>query len=1174
MPKNPFLKALSLSLAFVFTVESSVWAVPDSLARHSPAGSANGIDGIEIPESLGTLQSRYFPETPVSGKPFIIHIQDAHAQPEAQRNIRAILDYLAQNKKIQKIAVEAAFGKLGPKQFEFFRDPTANGIMADHLTEMGELTGAELFAMGPGSAGVELYGIEEEAIYIESFRAFRQVKSRKQETEEVLRAYDKSLDQTEARVFSKDLWNWIKKKKEWDEKKDEALDYFRALRELAAKYLKLDLSDAANQFEWPNLTRLLKAEETESKFNRETAISQIRELSRVILRATPQGGYSVEPEGSGREVLRYAQDDAKRGFLLEGLDLLINSKPFALWLAANTAFPEIKTSRRFFELLYEEAQGLKIPLLNYPDFLTLGGLLILREELDSAGLFKELKTLEDRLESVVAKSEQEKKLLQIAKDFSILRKLAALEMSREDYEIYTARKQELAPEVFRKRVLEFSPLCEGCEKIERNPDATGYLVVKNTPRDDISDIQIDSKGRRQGEGDYPLLSQEVLALSEKFYELSRKRDRVLIENTLKSVAKDKATVLIAGGFHSEGFAEFLKSEKIPHMVITPKITHFANDGLYEKVMMGENANLEDFTATGDTLGRVLFTSLMRGPGLLKEMDIAPQQLQAVAAKVILENVIPGLSKQGKTPEEIQNVLSSFVEEHRWIFGNTRFVRLESGDYGLETGEVRPAVMAEAPVRRAEVRMSDKEIQTVLLLVGWGAFAVGAAYWQWRNKQRAVGDETRGQFNREEQKQTADFYQVSISTAPSVTDPDNPDFVVIDGGEEAAVNKAATAIQFIYPHYKIQNQTPSPDGYRVILSQLTRSEVRMPEAVSPKWNLKTNAGFFQVEQVRISVERVFVKEGSAKAQARVEFDHPTNHYWIYTPEGYQKIRPGGTLRPEPRKGDAGLENHFSLLLGENDFFYVGSDRVKSGDASDILAKFKIVKVGLFSKTLTFEAEIKKGTAVSEVIPLSFEAPGGNFPRKVNEQIRIGDQNEIVVTVVEIMNEKEPSVRIGIKADSRVPVRRAELSSLAHSVALTDMSKQSLQETPGLTLRRYLGQKVIINENIILTVLAVEGDQAVLGINAPRKIQVSAVELPPSGSEARTAPKILFADKPGKINELQALAGRQLIQIIRENEMGGGKDPVWLKQVLREEQPDVIIVRSDTKLDRAALEILAA
>src|SRR5205807_123898 len=136
--------------------------------------------------------------------PFIIHIQDAHAQPEAQRNIQAILAYLARNKKIQKIALEGAFGKLEPKQFQFFRDPAASQIMADHLAQMGELTGAELFALDHKAPEVELYGIEEEALYAESFRTFRQVKSRKKETEEVLKAYEKGLDEAEARIFSKD----------------------------------------------------------------------------------------------------------------------------------------------------------------------------------------------------------------------------------------------------------------------------------------------------------------------------------------------------------------------------------------------------------------------------------------------------------------------------------------------------------------------------------------------------------------------------------------------------------------------------------------------------------------------------------------------------------------------------------------------------------------------------------------------------------------------------------------------------------------------------------------------------------------------------------------------------------------------------------------------------------
>lgn len=594
------LRGISLALALVFTAESAVWAAPDALSLRSVSSPSAGVSGIEIPESLGTLQSRYIPENAAPDSPFIIHIQDAHAQPEAQRNTQALLNYLARNQKIQRIALEGAFGKWDSRPFQFFRDPQANRVMADRLVEMGEWTGAELFTMDPQNTQIELFGVEDKALYAESFRTFRQVKSGKKETAAILREYEQTLEQTEARIFSKDLWKWMQKKKAWDEKKDEALDYFRVLREMASRYLKLDLGDASNQFEWPNLTRLLKAEEMEARFNRETAAAQIRELI-VILRAKPDPKGLLR-RGSGKEILRSAQDDKRHHFILEGLNLLgDSSKPFEPWLSANTAFPQIKTARRFFELLYEESQSRQIALLNYPDFLALGGLLILREEIDSSVLLKELKIIEPKLEEAMACSEQEKKLLQTANDFSLLKKIVSLEMSREEYEIYTVRKKEIS----------------------------GYYSR----------------------------TAKMLTLAEKFYALSRKRDQVLIQNTLKNTAKGKATVLIAGGFHSEGLTALLKTSKIPHMVIAPKMTHFANDNLYEKVMMGENGNRENFKAAGDKLPRALLRELLADPRLLNELEISRTSLQTV-----LDTSMAGLDAAYS---------STFYKDHPGLFAGTR-----------------------------------------------------------------------------------------------------------------------------------------------------------------------------------------------------------------------------------------------------------------------------------------------------------------------------------------------------------------------------------------------------------------------------------------------------------------------------------------------------------------------
>jgi hypothetical protein len=80
-----------------------------------------------------------------------------------------------------------------------------------------------------------------------------------------------------------------------------------------------------------------------------------------------------------------------------------------------------------------------------------------------------------------------------------------------------------------------------------------------------------------------------------FYALAQKREKALFENMKKSLAKhhQKNTAIVLGGFHTEGFVEFLKKENFSFDVIVPKIEKIENDDQYVQ-QMGGNVSWKNF----------------------------------------------------------------------------------------------------------------------------------------------------------------------------------------------------------------------------------------------------------------------------------------------------------------------------------------------------------------------------------------------------------------------------------------------------------------------------------------------------------------------------------------------------------------------------------------------------
>lgn len=511
------LRAASLLIAFLFTFDSLAGAAPDRMALAAQARSENAflsLTDIRIPEEIGTVEERFIPSGPLDGKPFIIHVRDAHAQPEAQRHIQAILEQLAGEKKIKTVTAEAAFGKIDADLLKLLPDTDANRAVAEDLTQAGQVNGVERFAMN--ASGIELRGAEDRTLYQSSLEIFKRLKRSKEEIQSTLKRYETSLEAQQSKVLNAELKNYLIQKKAWEQNRDMSMTYFRVIRQLAAKHLGIDLTDPRFQFEWPHAVRLMKADEMESKVDSEKAAAQGLELAGVL----------------------------KDGYFSEGIREIVSkeSSGFELWMAQHP-HAGVKTLRGFFEALWSETRTREISLLQYPDFLAWSGLLILRGEIDAPSLFKEIASLEARIESKLITTETEKEIFGLSADLALVAKLFALQMSREDYQTFE-KAGNFQPEVFGRRFEKFP-----------------------------------------GGNDLPVFRAEWVHDAEKFYELSVRRDQTLVSNALKA-ASGAGTVLVAGGFHSRGLLDLLKAQNIPYVSIMPKIGKIEDETLYEKIMLG------------------------------------------------------------------------------------------------------------------------------------------------------------------------------------------------------------------------------------------------------------------------------------------------------------------------------------------------------------------------------------------------------------------------------------------------------------------------------------------------------------------------------------------------------------------------------------------------------------
>ena len=175
---------------------------------------------LEIPPELGHLESYHPGLNPQS--PFVIHIQDLHASPQAQLKIKELLEWIEKNQKVKGgqpllIGLEGAIGPLHPEYLDFFKGrPELNEEIVQDLLKKGELTGAELFAWEKHKQSkeksVEFLGLEDPKLYKENLAAYRAGIFKQKEYESNLAPLRQDFETAKSRIFSASVQQFYREK--------------------------------------------------------------------------------------------------------------------------------------------------------------------------------------------------------------------------------------------------------------------------------------------------------------------------------------------------------------------------------------------------------------------------------------------------------------------------------------------------------------------------------------------------------------------------------------------------------------------------------------------------------------------------------------------------------------------------------------------------------------------------------------------------------------------------------------------------------------------------------------------------------------------------------------------------------------------------------------------------
>lgn len=600
MRQSIWLKFTAGVLVFFFMVNDLGRAAPALDFASLTQSEIPLVSHIDIPPEMATLEDWY--ESPKIGdNRLLLHIQDAHAQPEAQARTRDLIQYLNKKYGIKTVFVEGAAEQLDTKWLPYADNMELRKKWIEAKTASGELSGTDLALLD--QIPVKALPIETVEGYRNGYQKLHAVFAAEAEVKSFLDFFDSKFDLAASQILDEKTRAILTEWKKFEAGHREFLPYVKSLSKLAKENLNLDFNALYSQIEWPQMTRLLALQRLE------------KELAAVRPEAggrRPEGsqGSALSDLGPRTSVLSLKEEalvekqqlieslkskNASAG-VLQGLERL-DEKNLNLNRITAGDGRQFSSPRQLLEQLVEETRRLKIDLRQYPAFLKYAGYIVVRGELQPSGLFKEIEKLFNKMLNrlVEARSPEaggprgkSTRLIEIYHDSILLRKLLNLELSRTEWQKALRRKERLQPEQLTQRLKSLEAPVSGLR-----PD------------------QMPTSIRKAFDNAFA------------FYDASLAREKIFFDKIQSAMSssglgspvsgQNRIAILVTGGFHTEGLNEFFREKEISYGTLTPRLMNIESPSLYRNAMLrGQSSGLSsDPNGSNQTPVDLLMSELTR-----------------------------------------------------------------------------------------------------------------------------------------------------------------------------------------------------------------------------------------------------------------------------------------------------------------------------------------------------------------------------------------------------------------------------------------------------------------------------------------------------------------------------------------------------------------------------------
>ena len=596
-----------------------------SLLRQAQDGEQSRT--VTLPEGLGTIQEIYAPSTKLQEprqnrkdllgrgawsleQSLVVFVQDAHANYDSASRIRKLIGFFQHQYGLPLVLLEGGEGPLDSLFFKSFPERELKEKILEEYLKAGELSGGELASILHTEYETDYYGVDRQSVYNKNKEAFLSALEKEKEITRLLGEIESNLNQSAVSISSPGK-DFIEKYKAFHRESLDLLDYVkflvRAYRNSVFVYRHCEPAQISRlpNHKGGKLAGESKAKQSGLKsdcfvaetaprndMQRGTRLDEFPELEKILTIETkkifpsplplPLEGGEEKGEGvkspTDLDVLASRWIFRIKTHLLPKLNLQASKKMNQMIQSYQTGGIDQGTFvKQMEDLAAEKGFSLTIPKALKPAAQQARTLASIR----GTKIFEELKKLEENLMNTLPQSETERNILQDFAYLTLLERFEALELLREDWQLLSNCEGRIQDCGFRS--LQASqrtpspfplPLGGGEDKGEGDEFASD---LPNTAFDRLNALFTDHF---------------------KFYQLARRRDQALFENSVALMEKKKAKValIVAGGFHAEGITQQLRDSEIPFLMITPKIDHI-DDGdraRYVNAIQGKRSFMKYF----------------------------------------------------------------------------------------------------------------------------------------------------------------------------------------------------------------------------------------------------------------------------------------------------------------------------------------------------------------------------------------------------------------------------------------------------------------------------------------------------------------------------------------------------------------------------------------------------